>query len=686
MAKSSCRPRTCCNTVSLALLVFSVCCTHVEVVFAQEETPSVSPTPFPRPEAGVDPIPNVPWASEATFELDHSVSDEFSSSSLDLRKWDEHGFRNPDTQCPTWNGPPSTGTDPSLSTFFPAVEHPTKPNKKVRLYRLRDGKLQLRIVKKKLKFFTSREYYCNATTFRCNHDESIRCFATNFFGEPILDSETGDYKAIMHDKCKKTPFCIPHYKYVLGEDERVYTKFASTHLSGKHFFRYGFIETKVRLGNSSAVFAVWMHGRNVTGPGFCRFRRIEGATLGVRRECPNNIKSDRWQEIDLVESMDSFIHGKSFIPNIHVFQGSKGEYTSADAVDDGSGNMGGGPIIINGNNFNSYRNLFNDVPMEERVTNDYHGGFGNIWDLEQRWSEREHVMGVYWSAREIRFYVDGLEVMRLNNTIVHQPMALDVSNKLNVGWSNQTPTAREIKRWGSIDYIRVWGVNTPDGNDPSSTLPLDQRMTRKFKDLYGNKMYGVFNRYPHNDEVTLVAVPPVDPKSGKNPAATAETASDVLRAPLIDVHESEEGRLAWFAPVNGAANYPNRMLVTNDTSVDTWRESVRQQARKKKNKRRRNRKGENEKTVQGQQNHMWRYRPAGGVGHSRYKRKIVKRSAFQRRVAESNPERMAEVTTVNGVRTAEIIENAGVTVYDLDNPNKCWSGTCSRDGSGREIG
>lgn len=450
-------------------------------------------------------VPNVPWASAAQFEFQPQLSDEFDGTSLDLSKWDPHGLRNPDTGCPQWNGPVHADY-PDDSTFYPSSTDPITKQKSVQMYQISGGELRMKIQEQPLSFFTQREYYCNATTFTCNHNPNINCFATNFNGEPIYtDASKTQYQAVIHDKCKTEPFCIPHPVYVSGktENDRQYYRLASSHLTSTNSMQYGFLETKVQLGDTPAVAAVWLHDDDLVN-GYCRFRKSEGP--GRRRiECPSLTRSRRWQEIDLMEAMNSTGHSTRYVPNIHSFAMYKGEFSFADAREFSyPGGMGGGPIIVRGI-FNEATPDFADVPVEERVENDWHWSPGPVHMLDAPWAAKSRTLGLYWSPNEIRFFVDGNEVRRINNSLIHQPMFLDLSFALNTRWSQESPSAEQLEEEVRIDYIRAWKVLTADGADPPPNPgnPLGNEMVEGFINKYGNKQFGVFDRFPVNDSVEV---------------------------------------------------------------------------------------------------------------------------------------------------------------------------------------
>lgn len=441
-------------------------------------------------------LPKAPWAAEARFKAIPELTDEFTSSALNLNKWDENGISNPNTLCPSWNGPVYP-PDTTYSTFFATTVNPKKNKPPVRFYSVSNGRLVLKTAKKPLSFFKERQYYCNATTFTCNHNANLPCNSIDFFGRDRYDG-------IVHDRCKVAPFCIPHPEYVKHTGIEEYKGVVAPHITSRAYFHYGFLEAKIRLSDTPANLAVWMHDNSMTD-GYCRFRRAEGPDW-VWRECPSIIRSRRWQEIDVVEAMNSRNHKDLYIPNVHVFSMSKGEFTTADNSDAPEG-MGGGPIVVLGD-FSLSKPSFSDVPESKRVSNDWHWNPGPVATLNKPWANKTRTVGLYWSPKEMRFLLDGKEVARMANPLVHQPMRLDLAYGLNPGWAQQLPTRRELRRSAKIFYVRAWKVFTADGKDPSSSLPLRTDMIDKFDNRYGDKLYGVFDRFPVSDNLTRIPPTP----------------------------------------------------------------------------------------------------------------------------------------------------------------------------------
>lgn len=440
-------------------------------------------------------ITGAPWIH---FSLDHDVSDEFDGEFLNETKWDPHGLRNENTNCPTWNGPTNaplvdystyftTTTQPFIGRPIPAEE---------RQYRLSDGMLHLKISKQPQAYFLQREYYCNSTTYRCNYDINKPCYATKFNGDPILrdPNDPTSYRFINHDKCKNEPFCIPHPAHVVG-DRRMYSTYVGPNLVGNKAFKYGFIEVNVRAARSSAVSAVWMYDNHVW-PSYSRFRR-DNSTAPIRLESPSLIRSRRWQEIDMLEVMNTWSQNlhRLYVPNIHVFAGYHGEFTRAH--DDGRHTLG--PIVLDESVFQVGRNPY-FKRLNVSSANSWHLNAGAVHELKSEWADNFHRVGMYWSPYEIRFLIDGTEVLRIQNSLVHQSMFMVLSMAFNVHWAQTKPGREEIGSEFIVDYVRRWTVDldVPHWRVPSS-LPLSNHMTDSFHSL-GNEYLAAENLFPVRDD------------------------------------------------------------------------------------------------------------------------------------------------------------------------------------------
>lgn len=549
-----------------------------------------------------------------------------------------------------------------------------------------------------------------------------------------MDSSGTGYAAVVHDKCKKEPYCIPHHRVVLGKKNRQYRKVVSTHIASKETFKYGFVETRLRLSDSPAVAAVWMHNDDMT-EGWCRYRYstgddggsssggssiktssrssnsssnnstsstdIKSRTTSSSRsssrttmsntkdstttthktpslECPSATRSRRWQEIDLVEAMNVGPHATGYYPNVHAFAMYKGEFSSATSSPDVHlGGMGGGPIIVSGV-FGESNPSFADVPLSSRVDNDWHWDPGSVSTLRSSWAEEAHTVGMYWSPNEIRFYVDGRETARLRNGLIHQPMHIDVSYGLNTPWAEQSPTEDEMRRSvASVEYVRTWKVLTKHGVEPPAELPLGEEMTTGFRNMYGDKLYGVFDRFPANDshgvekdeKHLLVSMPSLARLSitanstttstktrstvatrGMGASATATRSRRAARRSASTERHTDGGD-SW-AP---AHSVEDRRALAGYTDVGPLARLL-----------------------------AAHYEPAGGAGNTRFSKRRGS-SLSSRERAERLAAAHRHVRVSGGDGTVDVIADAGRTVFDVADANAVLAGWAMRANGSRTV-
>lgn len=65
--------------------------------------------------------------------------------------------------------------------------------------------------------------------------------------------------------------------------------------------QYGLIETRWKIGKTSAVSAVWM------------------SEAPAKNRDPSEPLAQSWSELDIVEAMDTVKHRKFYVPNAHFF-------------------------------------------------------------------------------------------------------------------------------------------------------------------------------------------------------------------------------------------------------------------------------------------------------------------------------------------------------------------------------
>ena len=73
------------------------------------------------------------------------------------------------------------------------------------------------------------------------------------------------------------------------------------------------------------------------------------------------------------------------------------------------------------------------------------------WDL----ADDFHVYGLEWDERELKYYVDGALVRRLDNTAWHQALTMNFDSETMPDWFG-LPKAAELPATFEIDYVRTW--------------------------------------------------------------------------------------------------------------------------------------------------------------------------------------------------------------------------------------
>ncbi|MEM1009949.1 MAG: hypothetical protein AAGJ35_13210, partial [Myxococcota bacterium] len=241
-------------------------------------------------------------------------------------------------------------------------------------------------------------------------------------------------------------------------------------------------------------------------------------------------------------------------------------------------------------------------------------------------------VGLYWSPNEIRFYIDGVEVKRLQNYLIHQPMHVDISNSINRMFTKEDPIESRLRKWGKVDYVRAWKVNTREGKEPASNLTLDTIMQRKFVEKYGRDLLSVFDRFPWSDTLTVqpYEVADLDNRNKANLPSGAFEAS---------LNGDESGRNLTWIPVG---------VAQSDVLSAEFNRSMRKKDSGKE-----------------------MFRQAGGTGNSLWPRtKPRKLSDLELQLAHAREDRSVEVGRNAEGELVQIgkVENAAMTEVEFDDP------------------
>src|SRR5258708_28382725 len=68
-------------------------------------------------------------------------------------------------------------------------------------------------------------------------------------------------------------------------------------------------------------------------------------------------------------------------------------------------------------------------------------------------------VGVYWSAKEIRWYIDGVErrnAFKPPKDIVHKPMYFLADFAVGGDWPGPPDSITKFPTYFDIDYVRIW--------------------------------------------------------------------------------------------------------------------------------------------------------------------------------------------------------------------------------------
>jgi hypothetical protein len=90
------------------------------------------------------------------------------------------------------------------------------------------------------------------------------------------------------------------------------------------------------------------------------------------------------------------------------------------------------------------------TPEEKR-----HWNIGGAWQAPWRLADAFHVYGFEWDEREIKYFVDGVLVRRVNNTNWHDPLHLLFDSETMPSWFGM-PADKDLPSTFDIEYVRAW--------------------------------------------------------------------------------------------------------------------------------------------------------------------------------------------------------------------------------------
>jgi hypothetical protein len=95
------------------------------------------------------------------------------------------------------------------------------------------------------------------------------------------------------------------------------------------------------------------------------------------------------------------------------------------------------------------------TPEERR-----HWNIGGAWLAPWRLADAFHVYGFEWDEKEIKYFVDGVLVRRVNNTHWHDRLHLLFDSETMPSWFGM-PADRDLPSTFDIEYVRAWRHRPP---------------------------------------------------------------------------------------------------------------------------------------------------------------------------------------------------------------------------------
>ena len=85
-----------------------------------------------------------------------------------------------------------------------------------------------------------------------------------------------------------------------------------------------------------------------------------------------------------------------------------------------------------------------------------HWRIGGNWVAPWKFADDFHVFGLEWNKDFIRYYVDGVLVRQAANTAWHQPLTLNFTIEVMVGWMGMPKATAPFPQVFRIKYVRAW--------------------------------------------------------------------------------------------------------------------------------------------------------------------------------------------------------------------------------------
>ncbi len=109
-----------------------------------------------------------------------------------------------------------------------------------------------------------------------------------------------------------------------------------------------------------------------------------------------------------------------------------------------------------GGNAKGFERRYNmTLHVFDAVNPNRHWSVGDIWFAPWRLADAYHVYGLDWAKDELRFYVDGVIVHKVENTHWHYPLYLTFDSETMPHWFGM-PADKHLPSTFSVEYLRAW--------------------------------------------------------------------------------------------------------------------------------------------------------------------------------------------------------------------------------------
>lgn len=94
------------------------------------------------------------------------------------------------------------------------------------------------------------------------------------------------------------------------------------------------------------------------------------------------------------------------------------------------------------------------VPADNGATN--HWWVGGTWTSTTRFADAYHVFGLQWDEQEVKYYLDGVLVRKVQNTNWYQALTLNFDIEYMASWLGEIPDNAPLPQEYHIRYVRCW--------------------------------------------------------------------------------------------------------------------------------------------------------------------------------------------------------------------------------------